>query len=47
MGNGEGDSSLCGSTTVVSLLISVTEMTGVVGTDMIVVFVQTVVVLSN
>ncbi len=44
MGNGGGDSSLGCSTTVVSLLISVTEMTGVVGVDMVVVFVQTVVV---
>src|SRR6266576_6701285 len=40
MGNGGGDSSLGRSMTVVSSLISVTEMTGVVGVDMVVVFVS-------
>ncbi len=40
MGNGEGDSSLDCSTMVVSSLISVTEIAGVVGVDMVVVFVS-------
>ncbi len=38
MGNGGGDSSLGCSTMVVSSLIFVTEIAGVVGIDMIVVF---------
>ena len=40
MGNGGGDSSLGCSTMVVSSLISVIEMMGVVGVDMVVVFVS-------
>ncbi len=39
MGNGGGDPSLVCSMTVVSSLMSVTEMMGVVGVDMVVVFV--------
>ena len=45
MGNSGGDSSLGCSMTVVSSSISVTEMTGVVGVDIVVVFIQMVVVL--
>ncbi len=47
MGNGEGDSSLDCSVTVVSSLISVIEIARVVGVDMVVVFAQTTVVLSK
>jgi len=47
MGNGGGDSSLDCSTMVVLSLIFVIEITGVVGVDMIVVFVQTAVFLSK
>jgi len=47
MGNGGGDSSLGCSTVVVSSLVSVIEMTGVVGVDMVVIFVRTAVFLSK
>ncbi len=48
MGNGGGDSSLgCSMMVVSSLISSVIEMTGVVGVDMIVIFIQTAVFLSK